>query len=97
MRAFSVKKGCYPGQEIVARTHFLGQAKRGLVALCAAAAIPVGADVELDGAAIGKIVSASPAEPCFALAVLPIERGSGALAAAGLGLNDIGLRDGLAR
>jgi len=97
LRAFSVKKGCYPGQEIVARTHFLGQAKRGLVALCAAAAIPVGADVELDGAAIGKIVSASPAEPCFALAVLPIERGSGALAAAGLGLNDIGLRDGLAR
>ena len=31
LRAYSVKKGCYPGQEIVARTHFLGQAKRGLV------------------------------------------------------------------
>src|SRR5690606_9821270 len=30
LRAYSVKKGCYPGQEIVARTHFLGQAKRGL-------------------------------------------------------------------
>ena len=30
LHAFSVKKGCYPGQEIVARTHFLGQAKRGL-------------------------------------------------------------------
>ena len=29
--AYSVKKGCYPGQEIVARTHFLGKAKRGLV------------------------------------------------------------------
>ena len=97
LRAFSVKKGCYPGQEIVARTHFLGQAKRGLVALSAAAPIPVGADVELDGAAIGKVVSASPAEPCFALAVLPLDRGSGALTAAGLGLNDIGLRDGLAR
>ena len=26
--AFSLKKGCYPGQEIVARTHYLGQAKR---------------------------------------------------------------------
>jgi folate-binding protein YgfZ len=97
LRAFSVKKGCYPGQEIVARTHFLGQAKRGLVALSAAKPLPVGADVELDGAAIGKIVSASPAEPCFALAVLPLDRGIGALASAGLGLNDIGLRDGLAR
>ena len=30
LHAFSVKKGCYPGQEIVARTHFLGQVKRGL-------------------------------------------------------------------
>ena len=97
LRAFSVKKGCYPGQEIVARTHFLGQAKRGLAALSAAAPIPVGADVELDGAAIGKVVSASPGEPCFALAVLPLERGIGALTAGGLGLNDIGLRDGLAR
>ena len=97
LRAFSVKKGCYPGQEIVARTHFLGQAKRGLVALCAAAPIPVGADVELDGAAVGRIASASPDGPCFAVAVLALDRGSGALAAAGLGLNDIGLRDGLAR
>lgn len=31
--AFSVKKGCYPGQEIVARTHFLGRNKRELVRL----------------------------------------------------------------
>lgn len=28
-----MKKGCYPGQEIVARTHFLGQVKRGLMRL----------------------------------------------------------------
>lgn len=28
LKAFSVRKGCYPGQEIVARTHFLGRAKR---------------------------------------------------------------------
>lgn len=28
--AFSVSKGCYPGQEIVARTHFLGRNKRVL-------------------------------------------------------------------
>ena len=30
LHAFSLKKGCYPGQEIVARTHYLGQAKRAL-------------------------------------------------------------------
>jgi folate-binding protein YgfZ len=31
--AYSVKKGCYPGQEIVARTHFLGRSKRALARL----------------------------------------------------------------
>lgn len=97
LRAFSVKKGCYPGQEIVARTHFLGQAKRGLAAFRSASPIPVDADVELDGAAIGRIVSATPGEPCYALAVLPLDRGPGTLRVAGLGLDDIGLRDGLAR
>mgnify|MGYP003511505905 CR=1 FL=1 len=29
--AYSVHKGCYPGQEIVARTHFLGRSKRSLL------------------------------------------------------------------
>lgn len=30
LSAYSVAKGCYPGQEIVARTHFLGRNKRTL-------------------------------------------------------------------
>ena len=30
LRAFSVSKGCYPGQEIVARTQYLGKVKRHL-------------------------------------------------------------------
>lgn len=33
LKAYSTKKGCYPGQEIVARTHFLGKNKRSLVLL----------------------------------------------------------------
>jgi tRNA-modifying protein YgfZ len=33
LQAFSTKKGCYPGQEIVARTHFLGSSKRHLQAI----------------------------------------------------------------
>lgn len=32
LSAFSTRKGCYPGQEIVARTHFLGASKRWLAA-----------------------------------------------------------------
>ena len=31
INAYSLKKGCYPGQEIVARTHYLGKSKRCLL------------------------------------------------------------------
>ncbi len=33
LQAFSLRKGCFPGQEIIARTHYLGRSKRRLVRL----------------------------------------------------------------
>ncbi len=61
LRAYSVKKGCYPGQEIVARTHFLGQAKRGLALLRSAAPLAPGAELTSPGSngdtKIGTVVS----------------------------------------
>lgn len=95
LRAYSVKKGCYPGQEIVARTHFLGQAKRGLVRLRAEAAIPVGpvcapAD---PGRAVGSIVSAAGNE---ALAAMPLDA-TGPWLAAGVECTALPLLGGLAR
>lgn len=58
--AFSLKKGCYPGQEIVARTHYLGRVKRGLWRVRADAAITPGAAVhDADGAEIGSVVAAA--------------------------------------
>ena len=30
LKGVSFEKGCYPGQEIVARTHYLGEAKKSL-------------------------------------------------------------------
>ncbi|MCC8555382.1 YgfZ/GcvT domain-containing protein [Xanthomonas hortorum] len=70
LHAFSVKKGCYPGQEIVARTHFLGKAKRALQLLEVDGAIEAGDAVTLDGTAIGTLVSVAGT---LALAVLPLE------------------------
>jgi len=32
-QAFSTNKGCYPGQEVIARLHFLGQSKRQLLTM----------------------------------------------------------------
>lgn len=97
LRAFSVKKGCYPGQEIVARTHFLGKAKRGLALLRAPSPLAIDADVGLDGAAIGKIVSVAPMEPHCALAVLPMERAPGALQVGEQAVEVQPLLEGLAR
>jgi len=68
LKAYSVKKGCYPGQEIVARTHFLGQAKRGLVLLESNQPLRPGSEVREDGTAHGTIISASAD---LALAVMP--------------------------
>jgi tRNA-modifying protein YgfZ len=70
LRAYSVKKGCYPGQEIVARTHFLGQSKRSLGLIRAETPLSTGAELSSDGAVVGTVVSACSDT---ALAVLPID------------------------
>ncbi|PNS07794.1 YgfZ/GcvT domain-containing protein [Solilutibacter silvestris] len=59
LQAYSVKKGCYPGQEIVARTHFLGQAKRGLLLLEGIAAVEAGTAISDGSREIGSIISTS--------------------------------------
>lgn len=38
--AYSLAKGCYPGQEIVSRTHYLGRNKRGLLRFRGAGSAP---------------------------------------------------------
>lgn len=86
--AFSVKKGCYPGQEIVARTHFLGKAKRGLALFGADAAVAVGATVREGDADVGQVVASVPADAgSVLLAVLPLEHSGEGLAADGAALH----------
>jgi folate-binding protein YgfZ len=98
LHAFSVKKGCYPGQEIVARTHFLGQAKRGLALFEASGAPEIGASVEVGAGALGQVVStARNGDGFVVLAVLPIERPDAAISADGIVLRERALLAGLAR
>lgn len=94
LRAFSIKKGCYPGQEIVARTHFLGQAKRGLALLDADVALTAGADVSDGTRTLGTVVCSAGT---LALAVLPLERGNVPLSSNGTPLHERPLAGGLAR
>ena len=59
LKAFSLNKGCYPGQEIVARTHYLGKAKRDL-ARVQGENLAVGAELrDEQETAIGSIVCAT--------------------------------------
>lgn len=100
LRAFSVKKGCYPGQEIVARTHFLGQAKRGLALIAADAPPTPGSALDAADPQAGTVVSTAGD---LALAVVPLDaasapaRNDGSPAAGGASWRFAPLRDGLAR
>lgn len=95
LKAYSVRKGCYPGQEIVARTHFLGQAKRGLARLSGGGLAPTARVVAgADGREIGEVVCAAAGE---GLAVMPLDAGSGPFLVAGSPATPLPLLDGLAR
>ncbi len=65
LNGINFKKGCYTGQEIVARTHYLGKIKRRtlLAHLESNASPQAGDNLQLDGSeeAIGQIVRAAPA------------------------------------
>lgn len=102
LKAYSVKKGCYPGQEIVARTHFLGKAKRGLMRLQGDGVGALGEVMAADGEqdtiagrrAVGRMVCAEGDE---GLAVMPLDAGTGPLWTGGRPCVPLPLLDGLAR
>ena len=60
-RAISFTKGCYPGQEPVARLHYRGRANRGLrvVALEGDELPGYDAELVLDGKVVGRVTSAA--------------------------------------
>ena len=60
-RAISFTKGCYPGQEPVARLHYRGRANRGLRVLALEGRELPDADAELahDGKVVGRITSSA--------------------------------------
>jgi len=94
LKAYSVRKGCYPGQEIVARTHFLGQAKRSLVLFDSDQPLRPGSEVHEDSTTHGTIVSAAGG---LALAVMPPVKPGHALHVDGVPLHERSLLSGLDR
>lgn len=89
--AISFTKGCYLGQETVARLDALGHVNRRLAGLAASRPLAAGAPVSAAGVACGVITSAAPALPAgewLALALLPVKSciADAALDAAGIPL-----------
>jgi tRNA-modifying protein YgfZ len=71
--AISFDKGCYQGQEVIARVHHLGSVKRRMrrYAVGATSAVPLTEIVDSQGRAIGEIVRIAPAaDGCELLAVV---------------------------
>jgi len=62
-RAVSFTKGCYPGQEPIARLHYRGRANRGLrVLVLEGDELPAyDAELELEGKVVGRVTSAATA------------------------------------
>ncbi len=78
----SFDKGCYTGQEIVARLHYLGEVKRRLFGLRATGASPMPGDEirTTEGAAAGEVVDAvGDGDGCCISAILQLAHAGGAL------------------
>lgn len=78
--ALSFDKGCYTGQETVARLHFRGHVNKSLRRIRASAAVPRGAEVRTaDGKVVGDVRSTvvSPTHGPIALAMIRREVAAG--------------------
>lgn len=84
--ALDFKKGCYPGQEVVARSQYRGQLKRRMVRLRSTVPLRPGQDLYSDdfaGQPSGTVVNAAGGEALAVLQISTVESGSAVRAEAG--------------
>ena len=78
--AVSFDKGCYPGQEIVARTHYRGATKRRCLRFETSGPVSAGDKVSDGSRDVGEVVNAAGKE---LLAVVPLDSDRSALSVNG--------------
>ena len=96
LSAFSLKKGCYPGQEIVARTHYLGQSKRTLRCFRGEGLAVAAGVTDVNGTSVGSVIGVATDERT-ALAVCSRDADPENLLVAGQPVEPLPLLSGLAR
>ena len=74
--AISFDKGCYTGQEIVARTHYKGATRRRTFRFTSSAPVAAGDKVTLEGREVGEVLNVADSE---LLAVVPVDKAGDAL------------------
>ena len=84
----SLDKGCYPGQEIVARTHFRGASKRRCLRFESAEPLSPGDKVSDGQRDVGEIVNAIGND---LLAIVPLNKKDGPLEVNGIALRYVAL------
>jgi len=86
--AVSVDKGCYPGQEIVSRTHFRGATKRRMQRFESASPVTAGDKVSDGERDVGEVLNAIGDD---ILAVVPTDKAEAGLTVNGVALKHIAL------
>ncbi len=86
--AVSFDKGCYTGQEVVARTHYRGATRRRLLRFKATTPVEPGMKVVAAGRDVGEVLNALGTD---LLAVVPADSPAQGLAADGAGLRRVPL------
>ena len=84
----SLDKGCYPGQEIIARTHYRGASKRRCLRFKSSAPVSVGDKVSDGQRDIGEVVNAIGTDM---LAVVPLDKADATLTIDGQDISHIPL------
>lgn len=88
LAAVSFDKGCYPGQEIVARTHYRGASKRRCFRYQSDVPVTAGDKVSDGARDVGDVVNA---EDTALLAIVPVDSDHSALTVNGVRLTPLAL------
>ena len=88
LHAISMDKGCYPGQEIVARTHYKGATKRRTYRFESTAPVKPGDKVSDGEREIGEVLNAAGTD---LLAVIPSEKANDSLSVGDISLTYVPL------
>lgn len=86
--AVSFDKGCYTGQEIVARTHYKGATKRRTLRFEASGAVAEGDKVQLEGRDVGDVLNVAGNQ---LLAVVPVDKADAGLTVGEVRLTNVPL------